>query len=289
MNTNAESRGEPTPETEEPEVDLKTIPSTLPPCGVDLRSFATEEDAQRVGEAVNSYLHMIGKCFDLKRLLKVIVAFDYHDTLAGLDRGVEGIQPLMATNDGLGVGIAMTPTVLHEGEARSIIVINAAYASALALPDDGSPELEAQIADIAYTLAHESGHVHDLEIRATNLPGIILKTQLGFRDGILFRCASGCWDEYIASYLSAGFGNAATLKAYEETFVRAVEQTRDVSYAAIRQYRMHADVDRLMKEVSHYYGRLAAAMRRNRQRGLHPASALRSPECFRSCNCGTGP
>jgi hypothetical protein len=79
---------------------------------------------------------------------------------------------------------------------------------------------------------------------------------LPYRDGILFGIASACWDEYIACYLSASFATAATLSAYEETFCKALEAVKGRSDAAIRQYRMHADIGRVAGEVSSEYRRL---------------------------------
>src|ERR1051325_1229324 len=87
-------------------------PSTLHDIGVDLRCFDTEERAKRVGEAVNSLLQIFGRLLNLKRLLRVIVAYDYHETLAAIERGIATEKQLKATNDELAVGIAMAPAVM---------------------------------------------------------------------------------------------------------------------------------------------------------------------------------
>jgi hypothetical protein len=103
------------------------------------------------------------------------------------------------------------------------------------------------------TLAHESAHVHDLEIQASTLPGIILKMQLSFRDGMLFFIASGCWEEYIACRLSAWMGKESTLRDFEDTFCKSLERARERANAAICQYRMHCDTTRLTNEVCEEY------------------------------------
>ncbi|HLJ16345.1 MAG TPA: hypothetical protein VKV15_17735 [Bryobacteraceae bacterium] len=234
--------------------DFLRRPSTLPDIGVDLRCFDTEERAKRVGEAVNSLLHIFGRLLNLKRLLRVIVAYDYHETLAAIERGIATEKPLKATNDELAVGIAMAPAVLHEDEPRSIMVLNASFMSVLGEAE--TPENDAARREMTYTLAHESAHVHDLEMQTRAFPDAMLKTQLPYRDGILFGIASACWDEYIACYLSASFATSATLSAYEETFCKALEGAKGRSDAAIRQYRMHADVGRVAGEVSSEYRRL---------------------------------
>jgi hypothetical protein len=89
--------------------------STLPPVGADVRCFPTEELARSVGAEVQGYLYLFGKLFNLNRLMRVIVAYDYEETLASIDRGAAVSRPLTATNNGTAVGIATTPTVLHEG------------------------------------------------------------------------------------------------------------------------------------------------------------------------------
>ncbi len=188
---------------------------------------------------------------NLKRLFKIIVAYDYGAALAGVDRGVGTSRPLTATENGIAVGIAMTPAILHQGEPRSVLVLNAAYMTALADFEDAST---VELRDVAlYTLAHECGHVHDLDVQATSLPNVLFNRRLGFRDEILFRIASGCWDEYIACRLSAFMGKESTLQWMEETFCAAIERAKNRADAAIRQYRMHHDVQRATDEASAEY------------------------------------
>jgi hypothetical protein len=85
------------------------------------------------------------------------------------------------------------------------------------------------------------------------MPDIILKQRLSFREGVLFVIASGCWDEYMASRLSAFASEELALRPYEDTFCSALERARDRANAAIRQYRMHGDVGRVSNEVSGIY------------------------------------
>ena len=226
-------------------------PSTLPPVGVELRCFATEELAKSVGAKVEGWLYQLGKLLNLKRLMRVIVAYDYEQTLAGIDRGAAVSRPLSATNNGIAVGIAMTPAVLHEGEPRSVMVLNASYVTVLSQPE--SPENTEARDVVLYTLAHESAHVHDLEMQASCFPGTILRERLSFRDGILYAIASGCWEEYIACRLSAFMGKQVTLRGFEDTFCNALERAKSRADGAIRQYRMHADVRRVTLEVAEEY------------------------------------
>lgn len=229
-------------------------PSTAPDCGVDLRGFATKEQAERVGASVNGFIQMCGRIFDLRRLKQVIVARDYDESLAVLERGAPVSGPLKATRDGLGVGIAMTPTIIVDGEPRSVIVLNALQMSVFAEPERA--DLEEIRNEMSYTIIHECAHVHDLEMRVKCLPNVILKLQLGPRDGILFPVADACWSEYIACRLSAPFAPASTLQGYVEVFGKSLEGAVGTANAAIRQYRMHRDIERLLGEAAGIYKRL---------------------------------
>lgn len=229
-------------------------PSTAPDCGVDLRGFATKEQAEQVGSCVNGFIQMCGRIFDLKRLKQVIVARDYDATLAALERGATVSGPLKATCDGLGVGIAMTPTILDEGEPKSVIVFNALHMSVFAEPERA--DLEGLRKEMGYTIIHECAHVHDLEMRVKCLRDVIMKVQLGPRDGILFPIADACWSEYIACRLSAPFAPDSTLQGYVEVLVKSLEGAVGTADAAIRQYRMHHDIGRLVGEAAGVYKRL---------------------------------
>jgi len=98
-------------------------PSTMPPIGIDLSGYATEEFAKSVGETVNGWLDLLGKILNLKRLKQVVVSYNYNEALAAVDQGAPVSGPLKATNDEIAVGIAMTPTILRDGEAMSVMVL----------------------------------------------------------------------------------------------------------------------------------------------------------------------
>jgi hypothetical protein len=234
--------------------EFARLPSTMPAIGIDLSGYAREEFARSVGEAISGWLHVFGKILNLKRLKQVVVSYNYNEALTAVDQGAPVSGPLKATNDEIAVGIAMTPTVLHEGEAMSVIVLNAAYMEVLVGEETAANKAARE--QMIYTLGHECGHVHDLDVRATCMPGIILKQRLSFRDGVLFRIASGCWDEYIACRLSAFVAKQSVLTPHEDTFCAALKRARERANAAIRQYRMHHDVTRATNEVAEIYRRV---------------------------------
>jgi hypothetical protein len=158
--------------------EFERRPSTMPNIGAHLTGFSTRDFKEKVGAGVLGCLYNFGKVLNLKRLFKIIVVYDYRAALAGLDRGVETSRRLTATENGIAVGIAMTPAILHQGEPRSVLVLNAAYMTALADFEDAST---VDLRDVAlYTLAHECGHVHDLDAQATSLPNVVFNRRLGY-------------------------------------------------------------------------------------------------------------
>ena len=120
--------------------------------------------------------------------------------------------------------------------------------AALAYPDD--PKCTEYRERMIHTLAHESGHVHDLGMQVKMLPGVVLELKLPRREAALFSIASGCWDEYIASRLSACFGRDFATKDFEETFSSSLEQVTERGDTEIKQYRIHADLTELVNRVT---------------------------------------
>jgi hypothetical protein len=118
-NSEIKEAGHSEAETDE---EFERRPTTLPNIGADLRGFSNREFGEKVGEGVLGCLYHFGKVLNLQSLVQIIVASDYEAALAGVDRGVETSRPLTPTENGIAVGIAMTPAVLREGEPRSVLV-----------------------------------------------------------------------------------------------------------------------------------------------------------------------
>src|SRR6266481_2383942 len=116
--------------------EVSARPSTLPNVTISLTNFAREEDAQLLGGIIRDYLFFFGKFMDLGGLARVWVTYDYEGTLANLERGFDTQNKLTPTQDDIAVGIAMTPAILEDGKARSVMVLNAYHLMALTQPDN---------------------------------------------------------------------------------------------------------------------------------------------------------
>jgi hypothetical protein len=89
-------------------------PSSLPELTISLCGFAQEDVARKLGETIKEFLIFYGRFMDLSRLDRVWVTYDYEGTLANLERGIETEKTLVATQDDIAVGIAMTPAIVRE-------------------------------------------------------------------------------------------------------------------------------------------------------------------------------
>jgi hypothetical protein len=177
------------------------------------------------------------------------VAFDYDQALLDLDRGYTSEHSLTASNDRV-IGVAMTPGVIRDGEHKSHILINAAYFVALEEPDHEF------YSSAFHLLAHECAHVEVTGAYDRAFPGVLLRKRVAtIVEAIRLDVTMACWDEYSACRLSDRWGEDP-MPGYLQTFMSALQETRDDANAAIRAYRYHADIDRLLLDVSRQYGNL---------------------------------
>jgi len=145
----------------------------------------------------------------------------------------------------------MTPTVMRDGRPYAHMVLNAGVVYCL------KDRLDSSAATLAiHILAHEAAHVHDLAREDRAFPRLYGTAITDFRESILFSVAHNCWQEYIASILSAGFGNTPErLGHFESTFYSALYSARERGDAAIIAYRTHSDVNRLVTAIVDIYGK----------------------------------
>jgi hypothetical protein len=226
--------------SEDGELPPPTLPAELV---VSLRGFADESSAQSCGRSVLGTLNPISRIINLERLDGVTVAFDYDSALAQLDRGYAGGKALMRTQTKELVGVAMTPAVLRSGVVKAHIVLHAPVA--LQLENEEAEEFNIALA----VLAHECGHVEDLKLRDECFPGSILQeTITDQQDALLEPTASMLWEEYAACRLSAHFCVQQTAM-FEQSFTSVLSVARPNAYRAIRSYRLHRDITRVLEEA----------------------------------------
>jgi hypothetical protein len=146
----------------------------------------------------------------------------------------------------------MAPAVVREGKVKSVIVLSAPHFASL-LPSEETAEnvkLE-QLRDlVVHTLGHECGHVHDRELQAHCFPEVLLKQSWSPAQDALVGTAFACWEEYIASRLSAPWGSEETAPGFEVAFCTRLESAWSTMVHSICLYRIHGDVPRVLAEVA---------------------------------------
>lgn len=225
-------------------------PQTAPAhFGIQLRGFESNESAEAFGHGIGVFVKTISQRFDLSQLDGITIAYDYDQALLELDRGYTTSYQLRATRDTV-EGIAMTPSVIRNGEVKSHIVINAVHVRALESQDH--PEAKAWAVHI---FAHECAHVMVTAAFDKAFPGEILQKQLPLLGLLRWNIVSTCWDEYAATNLSAGWGEDQTDK-YENELLTFLALADDRANDAIRAYRTHQDVEVVLRAVFEVYGAL---------------------------------
>lgn len=222
------------------------LPETTVPAGLcaSVQGFTSEESARELGSAVLSWVHGLGRLIDLSTLDGVTIAIAYDAALAGLDRGLDGLRPLSRSNSEEMQGVAMSPAVMRDGQVKTHLIFNAAAIAALAVKD--APEEEVQLA--IGIIAHECAHVQITAQKEVAIPDARFGARIeGYERSILFQLAEVCWDEYAACRISAPFAIGQN-ERHAETVAGLVAVARDRSNAAIRSYRHHGDLNRLVGE-----------------------------------------
>lgn len=224
-------------------------PSTMPSTVSFHLVGLDEEFAKPLARSVAEIMGHIGRIIDLKALDGVTIAADYAEALTSLDRGYETNHVLTPSNDVV-VGVAMTPSVLRDGELKSHIVLNGDYVWMLGEFDHEHWQ------DAFHILAHECAHVDVTAAFDRSFPNTLLRTRYdNLVDHCLGEVVSACWDEYAACRLSAGLG-ADRMKAYTETVVNVLPDSRGFANQDIIDYRTHGDHELVLRKVVGKYGNL---------------------------------
>ncbi len=210
-------------------------------------SGASGENAEEIALKLTGLLEGLGRQFDLSRLDGSTFAIDYPLALRELVRGYEGTQQL-APSQGRVVGVAMTPTVIRDGELRSHLLVDANVF--FGMLHDGRAERAIHL------LAHECAHVEINAHYDRCFPDTLLRQRLtsiqeSTRSGIIL----ACWDEYAACARSAKYGENPAAE-YEQTFVTHLSDARERANEFIKAYRLHRQVGQIIAEVSEVYGSL---------------------------------
>lgn len=221
--------------------------SSTTPTDVKVMVVGLDEDlAVPLAEVLKDVVLDLGTHFDLQGLDGVTVAANCSQALLELDRGYETSHRVTPSNT-YGAGVAMTPSVIRDGQLRSHILFEAANLIGM-LQDRKQTR-------VMNLIAHECAHVEITRYFDSAFPGVLLKRKGNALDVFRWDVTLACWDEFAACWRSAPFGSVHT-DEYEEVFLRVLDDTRQKANASITSYRLHADISRVLSEVCGAYGNL---------------------------------
>jgi len=228
-------------EEQEP-LPLPTVPDKI---AVNLRGFADDASTRKFAEFLGGIVSWISRWINVERLDGITVAYDYNEALASLDRGFQTSIPLIATSDNEIIGVAMTPAVLRDGVVKAHMIFYAGVVLPLKMRDE-TPEFLQSL----YLVAHECGHIEDWKSWDQAFPNTLFQMRVNdIEDEVLSGEAEPLWREYAACRVSAWFGPEQTA-TMEENLVSVMKDAKNQCNDAIRKYRIHGDVNRVLAEAS---------------------------------------
>jgi hypothetical protein len=180
----------------------------------------------------------------------ITFADDYAKALAELDRGFTTRGTLTATDVPHAQGVAMTSTVVRNGEIKFRIVA-AAWVGIGLLEEDETLRSQA-----IYTLCHEGAHIHheskwhkafpDKHGTAINEPGQI---------SALLAAMFSAFSEYAVCRTTATI-RPESVSDYEAGFVGAIDHTLSVRTERMRAYLLNRNHQQILDEMVALFGEL---------------------------------
>jgi hypothetical protein len=211
---------------------------------LSLDGWGDDAYAQLAGEKLRGIIASLAPLMPIHRLESMVFALDYSSALQKVDRGFDASEPVATIDKRMGTGVANTVAVLREGEVRAVIVFDASVLYHL---------LEGTAADAEWALRVI---VRQLALVAMNewieaaLPGVQLKPVQGILDGWLYREIDPALSAYVASKISAGFGDAdECADAYRELLIDSLDRINTDVLPARLDYRYHGNRDILLSKT----------------------------------------
>lgn len=221
-------------------------PSTRPtPLSVTIGGLDDPEKGVEFANLLGGYLHALGSAFDISRLDAVTATNSYVEALAAVDRGFETTSVVTRSENEDMVGVAMCVHVLRDGVPKAHLVCDIEMLLPLWGCEQGSPE-HAQALQL---LAHECAHIEDLKREDEAYPGVILQQKHEDEmDAMFMPIGAALWHEYYACRRAAHFDPSAT-SAFAMSLASCLDNNQSAVDDAIRRYRVHADINKLVAET----------------------------------------
>lgn len=237
-----------------------------------------EAHAKEISDAAGSLIYLVAAehDLDLRALDGITFASDYRKALAELDRGFAFRRTLTATDVPHAQGVAMTPTVIRDGEIRFRIVA-AEWVGVGLLHDDETLRGQA-----IYTLCHEAAHVHHESRWYRAFPNTH-GTPIEEPDKIsaLLSEMFTAFSEYAVCRTTATI-RPESASDYQTGFTGAVEHTFSIRTEKMRAYLLDRNHQRILDQMAALFGELLklSAYLLGHLDGLETSIAEGAPEAF---------
>ncbi|MFA5966452.1 MAG: hypothetical protein WC804_20740 [Sphingomonas sp.] len=228
------------------EPEAITQASTAPvPLSVTVSGLVDTEKATEFAHLLAGYMQALGTVFDISRLEALTATDRYTEALTEVDRGFPASATVTRSENEDIVGIAMCVHVLRAGVPRIHLVCDIEMVLPLWVFEHGTPE-HAQALQL---LAHECAHIEDMKRQDDAYPGVILQqAHQDWLEAHFMPIGSAVWQEYYACRRSANFYPDATT-AFATSLATCLDGNQAVVNEAIRRYRQHHDLGRLVAET----------------------------------------
>lgn len=215
------------------------------PLNISVGGLIDAEKASEFAHHIGAYIDALGRVIDLSRLDAVTVTDQYANALAEVDRGFETQNVVTHSQNEDIVGVAMCIHVLRNDQPKVHLVAQIEMLLPIWVHEPGSPEHSQAL----QLLAHECAHIEDLKRLDEIAPGRILRERYKDEfDQMFSPVGTGMWEEYYACRRTAKFYPDGS-QPFTESLISCLDNNQRSIDAAIRQYRFHADLGRLIEET----------------------------------------
>lgn len=223
-------------------------------CSISCVDFGDQTLCQRINDAAAAIIRSMAAGLPLSRLDSIIFAVDFPTALRSVDRGSAELYPIEAVNSGEVGCVGRLVPVRRDGRVKACIAFNVHVAACL-IDDD-----EEMRATGVMMMVHELAQVAMIELVDRALPGAFEEPIDDELQAGLFSYVRDTLSGYVASRLSAGFGNAAEAVVYHrDCLIAALDAMKPDIEAERWSYRHHGDLDRLLSVALPAVGRVLSA------------------------------
>ena len=194
---------------------------------------------------------------DLATLDGITVSADYLRALAGFDRGVEVLENdnhLKPTSDAYAVGVAMTPTLLKDGNVKSHMFFKYSHIREIGCDTDSG-----EFRSAFHTLVHECAHVEAASRFDSAFPGVLLHpcpdSWSALQEAKWKYAIDDCWQEYIVCRRVSEFGRDS-LDSYVAVLLNLFHDADDEAKRMVEECLEDQDYGKVFYGLFGLYGNM---------------------------------